>query len=70
MRIRKLLSAFFLLSVITGSATAQDIHFSQYNMSPMTLNPANIGGFEGTARISGIYRSQWTSIMSRDQFET
>lgn len=70
MRIRKLLSAFFSLAVTASTAVAQDIHFSQYNMSPMTLNPANIGGFEGTARISGIYRSQWTSIMSRDQFET
>jgi len=45
------------------SLRAQDLHFSQFNMSPLTLNPAMIGGFEGTARITGIYRDQWSSIL-------
>ncbi|MFN0216257.1 MAG: PorP/SprF family type IX secretion system membrane protein [Saprospiraceae bacterium] len=70
MHIRKLL---FLLavSVSLSSIKAQDIHFSQYNMSPMTLNPANIGNFEGTVRIGGIYRGQWASVIgSKGQYKT
>jgi type IX secretion system PorP/SprF family membrane protein len=37
----------------------------------MTLNPANIGAFEGTVRIGGIYRGQWASVIgSRGQYKT
>lgn len=63
MRSKKLLFLLFILFL--GSALwAQDIHFTQYYMSPMTLNPAMTGKFEGTARIGGIYRSQWSSVIS------
>ena len=58
MRIFYRLSCFFLLCT-TVHLGAQDIHFSQYNMSPLTLNPAQAGAFFGTARIGGIYRDQW-----------
>lgn len=58
MRIFYRLSFFFLLCT-TVHLGAQDIHFSQYNMSPLTLNPAQAGAFFGTARIGGIYRDQW-----------
>lgn len=63
------LSLLVALLAATG-LSAQDIHFTQYNMSQMTLNPANTGGFEGSVRIGGIYRSQWTSVLSKNQFET
>ncbi|GAB1398106.1 MAG TPA: PorP/SprF family type IX secretion system membrane protein [Saprospiraceae bacterium] len=42
---------------------AQDIHFTQYNMSPMTLNPALTGNYLGSYRVGGIYRNQWASII-------
>ncbi|MEI6312627.1 MAG: PorP/SprF family type IX secretion system membrane protein [Bacteroidota bacterium] len=50
-----------LILFIYGSMSiyAQDIHFSQYYASPLTLNPALTGKFNGQYRISGIYRSQW-----------
>jgi len=38
---------------------AQDIHFSQYNYSPLTLNPANTGTFSGDIRVSANYKNQW-----------
>lgn len=41
------------------SSFAQDIHFSQYYASPLTLNPSLVGKFNGEYRIGGIYRSQW-----------
>ena len=50
-----------LILLVFGSMSmyAQDIHFSQYYASPLTLNPALTGKFNGQYRISGIYRSQW-----------
>ncbi len=44
------------------SAIAQDIHFSQFYLSPLTVNPAKAGVFNGDYRISGIHRNQWNSV--------
>lgn len=44
------------------SAFAQDIHWSQPWMSPLTLNPANTGAHDGLWRVNGIYRDQWNSV--------
>lgn len=52
-----------------GTLQAQDIHFSLFNMSPLTLNPALTGAYEGTARVGGIYRDQWSSFLP-NQFTT
>ena len=43
-------------------AQAQDIHFSQYYASPLTLNPALTGKFDGFARVDGIYRGQYYGL--------
>ncbi len=60
---RHCLLLFFWLGM--GSLSlAQDIHFTQFNMSPMTLNPANAGRYEGTVRFGGIYRNQWSSVIN------
>lgn len=48
--------------------TAQDPHFSQFFSSPLTLNPAYTGKFDGTFRVAGNYRSQWPTI--NDAFTT
>ena len=42
--------------------SAQDIHFSQYLNSPLSLNPAETGRFDGNWRFSNNYRNQWSSI--------
>lgn len=49
---------------------AQDIHFTQFYMSPLTLNPAQTGAFEGTLRIGGIYRDQWNYLAGIRGFRT
>jgi type IX secretion system PorP/SprF family membrane protein len=44
-------------------ANAQkDIIFSQYQMSPLTLNPALAGAYEGTYRVGAMRRNQWDVI--------
>lgn len=68
MRLFRLL-LFLLIIGPLGTLHAQDIHYSLYNMSPLTLNPALTGAFEGTVRIGGIYRDQWASFL-RNQFVT
>jgi type IX secretion system PorP/SprF family membrane protein len=41
---------------------AQDIHFSQFYFSPLSVNPANTGNFSGIYRLSTNYKNQWKSI--------
>lgn len=61
MKMKKTLT---LLAVTLGfSASAQqDIHFSQFYASPLQLNPATAGMFEGDIRVNCLYRTQWPSI--------
>lgn len=47
------------------AAQGQDIHFSQYFASPLTLNPALIAGFSGKFRLAANYRNQWYFLKSR-----
>lgn len=41
---------------------AQDVHFSQYYFSPLSLNPANTGNYKADYRFFGNYRSQWREL--------
>ena len=41
---------------------AQDIHFTQFDMAPLVVNPAFTGNFDGSVRASAIYRNQWASV--------
>lgn len=40
----------------------QDVHFSQYDLSPLSLNPAETGSFEGDWRAAINFRQQWKAI--------
>jgi len=51
-----------LLLIIPFFSKAQDPHFSQFFASPLTLNPAFTGKFDGTVRIAGNYRNQWPAF--------
>ena len=50
---------FFCLATLSK---AQDPHFSQFFASPLTLNPALTGKFDGTLRVAGNYRNQWPAF--------
>lgn len=41
---------------------SQDIHFSNWQMSPINLNPANAGMFDGDGRLIFNYRNQWKAV--------
>ncbi|HEX6915933.1 MAG TPA: PorP/SprF family type IX secretion system membrane protein [Chitinophagaceae bacterium] len=56
-------SLLVLLLVMGKNSIAQvDPHFSQYYVYPSWMNPAMTGVFDGTYRVSAIYRSQWSGI--------
>lgn len=61
MKLSRLLLCIGLLCAL-HLLPAQDIHYTLYNMSPLTINPALTGAYEGTARIGGIYRNQWYAV--------
>lgn len=48
--------------MLAATAIAQDPHFSQFFSSPLTLNPAFTGKFNGMVRAAGNYRNQWPTI--------
>jgi len=59
---KKILSTLSLLVVIVTVSNAQDPHFSQFFASPLTMNPALTGKFDGIIRVAGNYRNQWPEI--------
>jgi type IX secretion system PorP/SprF family membrane protein len=59
---RLFVSAFFLL-IFFKTGFSQDRLFSQFYASPLTLNPALTGAFEGKYRVSAIYRDQWSKAL-------
>ncbi|MDQ6763411.1 MAG: type IX secretion system membrane protein PorP/SprF, partial [Bacteroidota bacterium] len=59
---KKYICTIVVLICLTFFAKAQDPHFSQFFSSPLTLNPALTGKFNGTLRVAGNYRNQWPAF--------
>ncbi len=51
--------ALLFCSCLWMASNAQDIHFSQYFASPMVLNPALVGSFNGDFRATANFRTQY-----------
>ena len=49
----------------TATLFAQDRHFSQFYSSPLTLNPALTGVFDGKYRVGATYRDQWRGLLEQ-----
>ena len=58
----KLVVVVFAFAFIVNMVNAQDAHFSQYSYTPLNINPAMTGVFDGTVRVSNSYRSQWSGL--------
>jgi type IX secretion system PorP/SprF family membrane protein len=56
--------------VFSAIGQSQGLHFTQYNMSPLTLNPALSGKYLGTFRIGGIARDQWRALPNAQAYST
>lgn len=53
-----------LMIALTSISKAQDYHFSQFFDTPLLVNPALTGVFNGNQRAILYYRDQWSSVMS------
>lgn len=58
MKLLRRIVFFLAATLVTFSLSAQDLHKSLYNMMPLSVNPAYAGDFEGSFRISGMYKGQ------------
>jgi len=59
---------FYLLHI---TSFAQDVHFSQFNMTPLLINPALTGVFGGDQRVFLNYKNQWQGMgMSGSTYNT
>jgi len=55
-----------LLSTLVGSSTfGQDFHYTQNFFTPLDVNPALAGAFNGSYRINGVYRDQFRGAAER-----
>jgi type IX secretion system PorP/SprF family membrane protein len=63
--LKKILFILILIITIAFSLQAQDLHFSQFYNSPLSVNPANTGFIpDADYRIGVQYRNQWSSILA------
>lgn len=56
--------------LVAGGLSAQDVHFSQYTMAPMLLNPALAGLNQCDYRVAANFRTQWTNISGMNTYTT
>lgn len=68
MKIKHLL--FFLFLFCGTFVQAQDIHFSQFYLSPLNLNPAMTGIMNCNIRLVANYRNQWASVLKSNAYST
>lgn len=61
----KRIVSIVLFLIFAFTVKSQDIHFSQYYASPLTLNPSLTGLINGDFRVAGIARGQWFSISTK-----
>lgn len=60
---KKTFYILFIFSVgFINIKAQQDIHFSQFYSSPLFLNPASCGMFNGDLRATATYRTQWKTV--------
>ncbi len=70
MKIVKTLLILGLAVLFGAPLSGQDIHFSQFYLSPLNLNPAMTGVMNGNIRLVANYRNQWASVLRDDAFNT
>lgn len=67
---KKIFSTLLGCVALVSVSNAQDPNFSQFFASPMTLNPALTGKFDGVYRIAGNFRNQWPTILNAYETKT
>ncbi len=68
--VKNLFKTLLVSLAMIGSVQAQDIHFSQYNASPLLLNPALAGMNACDYRVYFNFRSQWPTVSAGNTYRT
>ncbi|MFT4568222.1 MAG: type IX secretion system PorP/SprF family membrane protein [Saprospiraceae bacterium] len=68
-KIKTLIIGVLAIGVSLG-LSAQDIHFSQFYMSPLNLNPAMTGVTNCDQRAIVNYRNQWAGVVGANAYNT
>ena len=70
--VKSLLQVFIVAGILFlgVSLNAQDVHFSQYNSSPLELNPALAGMNTCDYRAYANFRMQWPTVSSGNTYRT
>lgn len=62
MKYLKISTLALFAGMMAFNAGAQDLHFSQTTETPLLINPANTGFYNGYMRAIANYRNQWQSM--------
>ena len=66
---KRLLTLATFLGIMMSSQ-AQDIHFSQFYMAPLDLNPALTGVMNCKMRFTANFRNQWAAVLKNNAYNT
>ena len=64
------LLVFATTFMVGVSSYGQDIHFSQFYMSPLNLNPAMTGVMNCNSRFIANFRNQWAAVLGANAYNT
>lgn len=70
MKLRFVFICLFFVGFFVQKAEAQDPRFSQFYATPVQLNPAMIGVYEGQFRVVANYRDLYSSVLGSRAFRT
>jgi type IX secretion system PorP/SprF family membrane protein len=59
---KKILYTLLIVFFAVENCQSQDPHYSQFFASPLSINPAFTGKFNGNYRVIGNYRNQWPEL--------
>lgn len=62
---RNLFILIYFFVYISNGLLAQDLHYTNYNLAKHYFNPAEAASFQGTIRVGGVYREQFSSFIHK-----
>jgi type IX secretion system PorP/SprF family membrane protein len=62
--VRRFFCFVFFIGCAIRTSAQTDPHFSQFYAYPLWMNPGMTGVMDGSFRITGIYRNQWSEVMT------
>lgn len=68
--LQRIITVLGLATLVVAKTIAQDPHYTQYNNSPMLLNPALAGLNAGDYRVYANFRTQWMTVSKNNTYRS